>query len=140
MSEGECYITQDAEGTLRQAGIRPTRQRVALAELIRDGGRRHLTPDSTHQEALAAGLQLSLATVYNTLHEFSNAGLIRRIAVGERSWFCTCADEHHHFYDEGAARLYDIQGDQPKVDGLPRPPEGYAIAGVDVIVRLKRAS
>lgn len=133
-------ISENAEACLRGVGIRPTRQRIALAELIRDGGHRHLTPDSVHQEAATAGMRLSLATVYNTLHEFAAAGLIRRVAVGERSWFCTNTQPHHHFYDEATSRLHDITGDQPTVANVPPPPPGMVISGVDVIVRVRRLS
>lgn len=128
------------EATLRGAGIRPTRQRLTIGRLIKEGGSRHLTPDSLHQEALSQGMRLSLATVYNTLNEFAAAGLVKRVPMGERSWFCTNTAEHHHFYHEATGRIEDIPGCQPQVMGLPDAPEGMEVAGIDVIVRLRRAS
>lgn len=126
------------EAALRTANIRPTRQRMTIMRLIRDGGHRHITPDSLHQEALTAGTRLSLATVYNTLHEFATAGLVKHVAVGDRSWFCTNTSDHHHFYDVATGRVQDIPGPQPLVSGLPAPPPGMEVAGVDVIVRLRK--
>jgi len=128
------------ESALRAVGIRPTRQRLTIARIIHDGGRRHLTPDSLHQEAKSAGIRLSLATVYNTLHEFAAAGLVKRVPVGERSWFCTNVSEHHHYYHEATGRIEDIPGIQPQVMGLPGPPPGMEVVGVDVIVRVRKAS
>jgi Fur family iron response transcriptional regulator len=128
------------ESALRAVGIRPTRQRLTIARIIHDGGRRHLTPDSLHQEAKSAGIRLSLATVYNTLHEFAAAGLVKRVPVGERSWFCTNVSEHHHYYHEATGRIEDIPGTQPRVLDLPTAPPGMEVAGIDVIVRVRKAS
>ncbi len=126
------------EAVLRTAQIRPTRQRMTIIRLIREGGHRHLTPDSLHQEAISAGVRLSLATVYNTLHEFASAGLVKHVAVGDRSWFCTNTADHHHFYEEATGRVIDIPGIQPAVSQLPPAPPGMEVAGVDVIVRLRK--
>lgn len=128
------------EAVLRTAQIRPTRQRLTILRLIREGGHRHLTPDSLYQEALSSGVRLSLATVYNTLHEFAHGGLVKHVAVGDRSWFCTNTTDHHHFYDVQTGRVQDIPGPQPHVLDLPSPPPGMEVAGVDVIVRLRKAS
>ncbi|HLO77285.1 MAG TPA: Fur family transcriptional regulator [Magnetospirillum sp.] len=128
------------EAVLRTAQIRPTRQRLTILRLIRDGGHRHLTPDSLYQEALTSGVRLSLATVYNTLHEFAEGGLVKHVAVGDRSWFCTNTADHHHFYDVQTGRVQDIPGAQPRVLDLPPPPAGMEVEGVDVIVRLRKAS
>ena len=124
---------------LRQAGIRPTRQRAVVLRTIHAGGRRHLTPESFHQELADAGLKLSLATVYNTLNQFAQSGLLRRVGFCDRTYFCTHTAPHHHFYDDGTGRMEDIAGDQPSVVGLPAPPDGMEISGVEVIVRVRRA-
>lgn len=128
------------EMVLRTAQIRPTRQRLTILRLIREGGHRHLTPDSLYQEALSSGMRLSLATVYNTLHEFATGGLVKHVAVDDRSWFCTNTEDHHHFYDVLTGRVQDIPGQQPQVMGLPEPPAGMMVEGVDVIVRLRKVS
>ena len=124
---------------LRHAGIRPTRQRLAVLRTIRAGGRRHLTPESFHQELADSGLRLSLATVYNTLNHFAGHGLLRRVGFCDRTYFCTHAAPHHHFYDEATGRLEDIDGPQPDVTLVPAPPDGMEVAGVEIIIRLRRA-
>ena len=124
---------------LRAAGLRPTRQRLALARLLFDKGDRHVTAEQLHGEALAAAVPVSLATVYNTLHQFTEVGLLRQVAVdGSKSYFDTNASEHHHFFVEGEDALVDIPGAQVLVDKLPTAPDGYEIARIDVVVRLRR--
>lgn len=125
------------EAMLRDAGIRPTRQRLAVARRIREGGRRHLTPEDFHEELAQHGLPVSLATVYNTLNQFVTAGLLKRLTLAERTFFCTNTSEHHHFYDEDTGRLLDIQGAQPQLQALPNPPGGERISGVDIVVRVR---
>lgn len=129
--------TEDAR-RLTDAGLRATRQRLAVMRTIRLGGRRHLTPESFHCELAASGLGLSLATVYNTLNHLADAGLLRRVGFGDRTWYCTNAAVHHHFYDERTERLIDIEGEQPEVHGIPAPPEGTSILGVEVIIRIRK--
>lgn len=124
---------------LREAGIRPTGQRLGVIRAIREGGRRHLTPESFHRELADANIKMSLATVYNTLNHFADAGLLRRVGVGDRTWFCTNTSEHHHFFDAVSGRIEDILGEQPTVTGLPPAPPGMIILGVDVVVRVRRA-
>src|SRR5688572_8837879 len=93
---------------LRGAGLRPTRQRLALAKLLFDGGDRHVTAEKLHGEALGANIRVSLATVYNTLHQFTDAGLLREIAVDAScSYFDTNISSHHHFFHEASGRLED---------------------------------
>jgi Fur family iron response transcriptional regulator len=122
---------------LKSAGLRPTRQRLALAKLLFDNGNRHLTAEQLHGEASAAKVRVSLATVYNTLHQFTAAGLLREVVVeAGRSYFDTNVDEHHHFYFEDSCGLEDIPGDDIRVADLPAPPEGTRVARVDVIVRV----
>ena len=126
------------ESRLRVAGLRPTRQRVALANTIFRNGDRHLTAENLHEEVTASGFNVSLATVYNTLHQFTSAGLLRMIAVeGSKSYFDTNTSDHHHFFVEGESRIIDIPDGPVQVGRLPEPPEGMEIAHVDVIVRLK---
>ncbi len=126
------------ETRLRHAGLRPTRQRVALANTIFRNGDRHLTAENLHEEVSASGFNVSLATVYNTLHQFTAAGLLRMIAVeGSKSYFDTNTSDHHHFFIEGENRILDIPEGPLQVGKLPEPPEGMEIAHVDVIVRLK---
>jgi Fur family iron response transcriptional regulator len=123
---------------VRDAGLRPTRQRVALAELLFAKGDRHLSAEELHEEALAAGVPVSLATVYNALHQFTEAGLLRILAVeGARTYFDTNTSDHHHFYVEGENRVFDIDSGPVTVCNLPEPPEGMEIANVDIVVRLR---
>jgi Fur family iron response transcriptional regulator len=122
---------------LRSAGLRPTRQRLALGQLLFGAGDRHVTAETLHAEALAAGEQVSLATVYNTLHQFKRAGLLRELAIdGSRAYFDTNISNHNHFFVEDEGELMDISGDGIRVDGLPKPPEGMKISHIDVVVRL----
>jgi len=123
------------EERLRIAGLRPTRQRVALASLIYAHGDRHLSAEELHEEAVFASVPVSLATVYNTLHQFTEAGMLRIISV-EGS-----ISDHHHFFVEGENIVFDIpdgETGQPVVSNLPKAPEGMEIVNVDVIVRLRR--
>jgi Fur family transcriptional regulator, iron response regulator len=122
---------------LRGAELRPTRQRLALAKLLFEKGDRHITAEGLHEEALRANVSVSLATVYNTLHQFTTAGLLREIMVdGTRSYFDTNTEEHHHFFFEGSGRLQDIPAERVVVSELPPPPDGTAVFRVDVIIRV----
>jgi len=123
---------------LKQAGLRPTRQRLALARLLFSDGDRHITAEQLHSEALAAEIRVSLATIYNTLHHFTTAGLLRGVVVEPgRSYFDTNTTDHHHFFHEGTGLLKDIPGEQVRLTELPAPPSGTAIRRVDVIVRVR---
>jgi Fur family transcriptional regulator, iron response regulator len=123
---------------LRRAGLRPTRQRVALGWLLFAKGDRHLTAERLYEEATSARVPISLATVYNTLHQFTQAGLLREIAVdGAKTYFDTNVSDHHHFLIEDAQALLDIPGTSVEVGRLPEVPEGMEIVRVDVIVRLR---
>ena len=127
-----------AERRLRRHGLRPTRQRIALADLLFAKGDRHLTVEELHEEAVEAGVPVSLATVYNTLHQFTEAGLLREVAVdGAKTYFDTNVGDHHHFFIEGENVLMDIKGQPVELAALPEPPEGMEIARVDVVVRLR---
>ena len=124
---------------LRTAKLRPTRQRLALARLLFEKGDRHVTAEQLHGEALAAAVPVSLATIYNTLHQFIEARLLREVVVNSgRSYFDTNVSDHHHFFFEDSGRLLDIPGEDIGVTGLPEPPDGASIRRVDVIIRVER--
>ena len=119
------------ESRLRVAGLRPTRQRVALANTIFRNGDRHLTAENLHEEVTASGFNVSLATVYNTLHQFTSAGLLRMIAVeGSKSYFDTNTSDHHHFYIEEDGEVVDVPVSNLKVENLPEPPEDSEEDGI----------
>jgi len=122
------------------AGLRPTRQRVALAELLFSGHHRHVSAEELHAEAAAADVNVSLATIYNSLHQFREAGLLREVAVdASRSYFDTDTSDHHHFYLEDEQRVIDIPSSSIVIQNLPQPPRGMAITHVDVVVRVKKS-
>jgi Fur family transcriptional regulator, iron response regulator len=126
------------EKRVRDAGLRPTRQRVALANLIFSRGDRHLSAEDLHEEASLAGVPVSLATVYNALHQFTEAGMLRILAVeGAKTYFDTNTSDHHHFYVEGENRVVDICDGPVQFVKLPQPPEGMEIANIDVVIRLR---
>lgn len=130
---------REVRDMLRVAGLRPTRQRVALAELLYSHGNRHISAELLHEEAEAADVPVSLATVYNTLHQFTQAGLLREVAVeGTKTYFDTNTDDHHHFFIEGDNQVIDIPGSGVSMARLPEAPEGMEIVRVDVVVRLRR--
>ena len=125
---------------LRHARLRPTRQRLALGALLFTDHGRHVTAELLHAEAVGVGERVSLATVYNTLHQFKRAGLVRELAIdGTRTYFDTNTSNHSHFYVEQDGKLMDIPEGSIRVDGLPTPPEGMRISHVDVVVRLVAA-
>ncbi|MEF2073819.1 iron response transcriptional regulator IrrA [Consotaella aegiceratis] len=124
---------------LRSSGLRPTRQRVALCNLIFSAGDRHLSAEELHDEAHRAGESVSLATVYNTLHQFTQAGLVRPIsAEGQRTYFDTNTSDHHHFFVEGDNEIIDIPNGMVRLNDLPVAPDGMEIVNVDVVVRVRR--
>jgi len=133
------FDNQNVVQHLRAAGLRPTRQRAALAGLLFGQGDRHVSAEQLHAEAEAAGVRVSLATIYNTLHHFTRAGLLREVVVDVgRFYFDTNTDHHHHFYVEDEHRLIDIDDSKVSVGNLPEPPLGSSIERVDVVVRLKQ--
>lgn len=124
---------------LRMAGLRPTRQRIALAELLFGGDHRHVSAEALHGEAEGAGVNVSLATIYNTLHQFRQAGLLREVTVdAARSYFDTDTSDHHHFFVEDEQRVIDIPSDLISIAGLPDAPDGMEVTHVDVVVRVRR--
>jgi Fur family iron response transcriptional regulator len=123
---------------LRAAGLRPTRQRVALARLLLENGNRHVTAEQLHSEAQAAAIPVSLATVYNTLHQFIDCGILRELVVEPgRSYFDTNLDDHHHFYCESTGHLQDIPSELVTVGRVPEPPQGAEISRIEVIIRIR---
>jgi Fur family iron response transcriptional regulator len=132
---------EDAVGRLREAGLRPTRQRLALARLLYEQGDRHVSAEELHVEARSADIKVSLATIYNTLNQFTKAGLLREVTVeAGRAWFDTNVSDHHHFYAPETGELHDIALADITVKGLPTAPPGREVERVDVVVRLKPAS
>lgn len=131
-------IRGQVEKRVRDAGLRPTRQRVALAELLFAQGDRHLSAEILHEEAIESGVEVSLATVYNTLHQFTDAGLLRILGVeGAKTYFDTNTSDHHHFFVEGENRVLDVPMGPVTVTNLPEPPEGMEIVNVDIVIRLR---
>lgn len=135
----ETTEEHDVPAILRHAGLRPTRQRLALGGLLFGGEDRHVTAEQLHAEVVALGEHVSLATVYNTLHQFKRAGLLRELAIeGSKAYFDTNTSNHNHFLLEHDGQLMDIPSDCISVSGLPEPPEGMKITHIDVVVRLAR--
>lgn len=132
--------TERSAKWLSGAGLRPTRQRMTLANLlVGDGKDRHVTAESLFEAASNADEKVSLATVYNTLKAFCDAGLMREITVdGTKSYFDTNMTDHPHFYWEGSATLTDASAEKLEIKNLPDAPEGAEIASVDVVIRLRR--
>ena len=129
----------DVLALLREVKLRPTRQRMALGWLLFAKGDRHLTAEMLYEEANRAKIAVSLATVYNTLNQFTDVGLLRQVAVdGSKTYFDTNTSDHHHFFVEGQNALVDIPSTSVSIGDLPQVLDGYEIARVDVVVRLKR--
>ena len=129
----------EVRAMLRRSGLRPTRQRLALAGILFARGNRHISAEGLHEEALIRRVPVSLATIYNTLHQFTAAGLLRELAVdGSKTYFDTNTSDHHHFFVEDDNQVIDIPDGQMDVGRLPEPPPGYEISRVDVVVRLRR--
>ncbi len=130
---------RELKDMLRRSGLRPTRQRVALGWLLFAKGNRHITAEALYEEATRARVPVSLATVYNTLHQFTETGLLKELALdGSKTYFDTCTNDHHHFVIDGENRVMDIPDAEISVGKVPQAPEGYEIARVDVVVRLRK--
>ena len=144
MTEQEPSLTEDGRARsaawLTRAGLRPTRQRVALATLLMgDGHHRHVTAESLHAATRQAGEAVALATVYNTLRAFCDAGLMQEVTVdGSRSYFDTRTDDHPHFFWEDSQSLTDAPAEELEIARLPKAPEGAEVSSVDVVIRLRR--
>lgn len=123
---------------LKESGLRPTRQRVALARLLLETGPRHVTAEELFQEARTAGIPVSLATVYNTLHQFTAAGLMSEVVAGSgQSYFDTNPTSHHHYFDRSTGEIIDVPEDAIAFAKLPAAPPGKVIERIDVVVRIR---
>ncbi len=129
--------TRDLSNQLKDAGLRPTRQRLALAEILFGSGDRHLTAETLYEEARATRYPPSLATIYNTLNQFAEHGLVREIALyGSKVWYDTKTGPHYHFYLEDKDELFDIPEELVPALNIAAP-EGTEVSGIDVVIRLK---
>jgi Fur family transcriptional regulator, iron response regulator len=138
LADGGPGLTDRLAQGLRRAGLRPTRQRIELSRVLFAKGHRHLSAEDLHAEAAAAGVHVSLATVYNALHKFTRAGLLREVAIDSgRAYFDTNVSDHHHFFVEGEGELIDLVG-EIAITQLPEPPEGTEITAVELVVRVRR--
>ena len=133
--------TERSAEWLKTGGLRPTRQRLALAELlVGDGMNRHVTAESLYALSSGAGERVSLATVYNTLRAFCDAGLMNEVVVdGSKSYFDTRTDDHPHFYWEDSHTLTDAPAEELEIASLPQVPAGMTLTRVDVVIRLRKA-
>ena len=133
--------SDDIMELLRDAGLRPTRQRRSLAQQLFSGNDRHVTAEQLHSESLSKGVSVSLATVYNTLHQFTSAGLLRELGVDAgRSYFDTNISAHHHLYFADSGKLRDVSGDNIAIGELPALPEGAEISRIDIIIRVRNGA
>ena len=129
---------EDIVALVRDAGLRPTRQRLVLARQLFTGADRHVTAEQLHSESLSQGNSVSLATVYNTLHQFTAAGLLRELVIDAgRSYFDTNVRGHQHLYFEDSGKLQDVPGENVNISGLPALPEGAEISRIDIVIRVK---
>lgn len=125
---------------LKSCGLRPTRQRLALAELLGGRGPRHVTAEDVFREARDAGIPVSLATVYNTLHQFTTAGILTEVVVSSgQSYFDTNQTDHWHYVDQKTGEIIDMPADAITFTRLPEPPPGKVIERVEVVVRIRDA-
>ncbi|MFA5899646.1 MAG: iron response transcriptional regulator IrrA [Hyphomicrobium sp.] len=132
--------TRELGSKLRDAGLRPTRQRLQLAKLLYGAGDRHFTADMLHEDALRERIPVSLATVYNTLQQFTQSGLLRRLAMdGQKTWFDTNVSDHHHLFYEEDNAIVDVPNGYLSISQLPPVPAGMEIARIEVVVRLRRS-
>jgi len=128
----------DLTDKLKAAGLRPTRQRLLLGELLFAHPCRHVTAESLHREARGVGIFVSLATIYNTLHQFTTAKLLREVSVeGGRSYFDTNTSTHHHFLCEESGELIDIPAEHITLANMPPPPHGRSISSVDIVIKIR---
>ena len=129
----------DVKAKLRSVGLRPTRQRMALGWILFAKGERHLTAEMLYEEATRAKVPVSLATVYNTLNQLTDAGLLRQVSVdGSKTYFDTNVTAHHHYYLENSHELVDIPDPHLALAKMPDVPEGYEISRIDMVVRLRK--
>ncbi|MCH8505809.1 MAG: transcriptional repressor [Ectothiorhodospiraceae bacterium] len=126
--------------TLREAGLRPTKQRLALARLLLGGGHRHVTADDLLAEARAQGVSVAQTTVYNVLHQFHRAGLLKEgLVESGRTWYDTKTGSHMHLYDEETGAVSDLDQDPRALQILDKLelPDDVDVMSVDVVVRVR---
>ncbi len=148
-NSGVALLADSVEGSaatslrtiLRDAGLRPTRQRLALAEILFGNGHRHVTAELIYDEAISKAVPVSLATIYNTLHQFTAVGLLREVVVdSSKTYFDTNTSEHHHAFVEGRDEIIDLPGDAVEIGEIGPLPSGMEISRVDVVVRVRKGS
>lgn len=123
---------------LQEVGLRPTRQRLALAKLLFDGEDRHVTAEMLQKEVGRIEAKVSLATIYNTLHQFTEAGLLKEVVVNPgKTYFDTNVADHHHLYFKEEEKLIDLKPDELVISTLPNVPEGKKISGISVVVHME---
>jgi Fur family transcriptional regulator, iron response regulator len=138
-THADIPLVRDYEAVLLEAGLRPTRQRLVLAQLLYSKDDRHVTAEMLYGEAARMNLPVSLATVYNTLNQFAKLGLLREVGVdGSITYFDTKTSDHHHFFIEGENEIRDIPTTDIRIGKMAAIPQGYEIARVDLLVRLRR--
>jgi Fur family transcriptional regulator, iron response regulator len=138
MTDSSRRSRELATSILDRAGLRPTRQRLLLAQVLFEQGDRHVTAEQLHSESETRGAAISLATVYNTLHQFLDAGLVREVvAEAGRAYFDTNVTDHHHIYNQATGELRDISTDIVEMSALPDIPEGFKVDRIDVVIRLR---
>jgi len=134
-------MSKVARKCLLAAGINPTRRRIAIADLLFGAGDRHITAEQLYQEATNAGIRITPATVYRTLNQFKQVGLLREIAISSKKrYFDTKITSHQHVYIEDENRLMDVPKNTLKVSGIPSPPEGTTVTSIDVLVHVSANS
>ena len=126
---------------LRNVGLRPTKQRMIIANILLNGVNRHFTAENLQNEINSSGNSMSIATIYNCLKKFRNCGLIKQVESSkETAIFDTNIDQHHHFLDEETGELIDIENEEINLFKLPKIPKGYLNSGVEVLIKLKKQS
>ena len=133
-----CRPFTGAVDRLTAAGLRPTRQRLGLARLLFEDGNRHISAEQLHREATDGGVKVSLATVYNTLNQLTEVGLLREVAMAAgRAYFDTNTSAHYHLFNEDTGELFDVPGDSVVLSVLPKIPENTVIGNIDVVFHIR---
>ena len=133
------YCIMDSKEKLRNAGLRPTRQRMIVADILFNGKNRHFTAEDLQNDIVKFGEQMSLATVYNCLNKFKKVGIIKQVeTLGETAVFDTNITHHHHFMNEETGELIDFSPKEINLNKLPNIPKGYVKSGLDVIIKLRK--
>ena len=132
---------EKAAEKLRAASLRPTRQRIAIAERLLDGRARHVSAEQLRDELVEYGQPMALATIYNCLHQFEEAGLVRPVHhAGDAVLYDTNLGDHHHFVDVETGELIDIDPGEITLPVLPDLPDGFEAETIELTVRLRRNS